>query len=120
LPAVSSDLKYQIATWGGVASFFRSDAAAKAPKLADSSFHGRWRLQGICCWLLLLVPMILLCSPPAISGAAAQRRQARRVLLINDLGIVSSPGFAEIDQAIFSALQNSPYQIEFYHESLQL
>jgi len=117
---VSTDLKYQIATWGGVPSFFRSDAAAKAPKLADSSFHGRRRLPGICCWLLLLVPMILLCSPPAISGAGAQLRQARRVLLINDLGIVSSPGFAEIDQAIFSALQNSPYQIEFYHESLQL
>jgi len=28
--------------------------------------------------------------------------------------MVSSPGFAEVDQAIFSALQNSPYQIELY------
>src|SRR5437773_12408810 len=64
--------------------------------------------------------MILLCSLPTISGEGAQLRQARRVLLINDLGIVSSPGFAEVDQAIFSALQNSPYQIELYHESLQL
>jgi PAS domain S-box-containing protein len=34
--------------------------------------------------------------------------------------MVSSPGFAEIDQAIFSSLQSSPYQIELYHESLQL
>jgi len=42
------------------------------------------------------------------------------VLIINDLGIVSSPGFAEIDQAILSALQKSPYQIELYDESLQL
>src|SRR4051812_5069216 len=55
-----------------------------------------------------------------VSGAGAQLRQTRRVLLINDLGMVSSPGFAEVDQAIFSALQNSPYQIELYHESLQL
>ena len=55
-----------------------------------------------------------------VSSAGAQLRQTRRVLLINDLGIVSSPGFAEVDQAIFSALQNSPYQIELYQESLQL
>src|SRR3954462_9799071 len=61
------------------------------------------------CFLLIVVP-----------GAGAQLRQTRRVLLINDLGMVSSPGFAEVDQAIFSALQNSPYQIELYHESLQL
>ena len=50
----------------------------------------------------------------------AQLKQTRRVLIINDLGIVSSPGFAEIDQAILSALQKSPYQIELYDESLQL
>ncbi|PYX50602.1 MAG: hypothetical protein DMG79_05485, partial [Acidobacteria bacterium] len=42
------------------------------------------------------------------------------MLIINDLGVVSSPGFAEIDQAISSALQKSPYQIEMYDESLQL
>ncbi len=51
---------------------------------------------------------------------AGQLRQTRRVLVINDLGIMSSPGFAEVDQAILSALQNSPYQIELYQESLQL
>jgi PAS domain S-box-containing protein len=55
-----------------------------------------------------------------ILSAGAQLKQTRRVLIINDLGIVSSPGFAEIDQAIFSGLQNSPYQIELYQESLQL
>jgi len=53
-------------------------------------------------------------------SATAQLKQIRRVLIINDLGIVSSPGFAEIDQAILSALQKSPYQIELYDESLQL
>jgi len=61
------------------------------------------------CFLLILV-----------TSAGAQLRQTRRVLIINDLGVVSSPGFAEVDQAIFSVLQNSPYQIELYHESLQL
>jgi PAS domain S-box-containing protein len=53
-------------------------------------------------------------------SAAAQLKQTKRVLIINDLGVVSSPGFAEIDQAISSALQKSPYQIELYDESLQL
>ena len=66
-------------------------------------------LLTVLCFLLLLA-----------SSAGAQLRQTRRVLVINDLGIVSSPGFAEVDQAIFSVLQNSPYQIELYHESLQL
>ena len=53
-------------------------------------------------------------------SAAAQLKQTRRVLILNDLGIVSSPGFAEIDQAIVGGLQKSPYQIELYDESLQL
>src|SRR5436190_11315539 len=61
------------------------------------------------CFLLMLA-----------SSAGAQLRQTRRVLVINDLGIMSSPGFAEVDQAILTALQNSPYQIELYEENLQL
>jgi PAS domain S-box-containing protein len=54
------------------------------------------------------------------SSLGAQLKQTRRVLILNDLGIVSSPGFAEVDQAISSALQNSPYHVELYQESLQL
>ena len=77
------------------------------------------RLQELC-WPLLHALVILLCSVPSVSSNPAQFKQPRRVLLINDLGMVSSPGFAEIDQALFSSLQNSPYQIELYHESLQL
>jgi len=53
-------------------------------------------------------------------SAAAQLKQTKRVLIVNDLGVVSSPGFAEIDQAILGVLQKSPYQIELYDESLQL
>ncbi len=54
------------------------------------------------------------------SPAAAQVKQVRRVVIFSDLGIISSPGFAELDQAIFAGLQGSPYQIEFYHESLEV
>jgi hypothetical protein len=42
------------------------------------------------------------------------------VVILDDLGIISSPGFAEVDQAIFAGLQKSPYQIELYHESLEV
>ena len=59
--------------------------------------------------------MLLLQCP-----ATAQVRQVRRVILIDDLGDISSPGFAEVDQAIFDALRESPYQIELYHESLEV
>ena len=46
--------------------------------------------------------------------------EVRRVLIINDLGIISSPGFAEVDQAVLTGLQKSPYRIELYQESLDL
>ena len=42
------------------------------------------------------------------------------MLIINDIGVISSPGFAEIDQAVFTGLQKSPYRIELYEESLNL
>ena len=50
----------------------------------------------------------------------AQVKEIRRVLILNDLGVLSSPGFAEIDRAISEALQESPYQIELYYESLEV
>ena len=109
---------FRISTWNRAQSL-RSGALAKATYMADWFSQGRPRRQGIS-WPLLPVLAVLLCSLPTVSSAEAQLKQSRRVLLINDLGMVSSPGFAEIDQAIFSSLQNSPYQIELYHESLQL
>jgi PAS domain S-box-containing protein len=51
---------------------------------------------------------------------AKPAREVRRVLIINDLGIISSPGFAEIDQAVLTGLQESPYRIELYEESLDV
>jgi PAS domain S-box-containing protein len=54
------------------------------------------------------------------SPVAAQGNQVRRVLILDDFGTISSPGFAEVGQAIFLGLQESPYQIELYQESLQV
>lgn len=71
------------------------------------------------CRVILPVLVVLACFLPANSSPSGLK-QVRKVLLINDLGIVSSPGFAEVDQSIFNALQNSPYRVELYHESLQL
>jgi PAS domain S-box-containing protein len=68
-----------------------------------------WRMLPILVCCLLLYPR-----------AEAQLKKTRRVLILNDLSIISSPGFAEIDQAVYSGLQNAPYKIELYHESLQL
>lgn len=73
----------------------------------------------LCSLLLILLPMF--CSILTMSSsAAAQLKQKRRVLIINDLGVISSPGFAELDEAILEGLQKSRYQIELYDESLQL
>jgi len=70
-----------------------------APKLVCLALFGLFLLQG---------------------PAAAQVKEVRRVLILDDLGAISSPGFAEINRAIFAALQKSPYQIEIYQESLEL
>src|SRR5215469_3719212 len=50
----------------------------------------------------------------------AQVKENRRVLILNDLGTTASPGFAEIDQALWAGLQKSPYHIELYQENLEL
>ena len=67
--------------------------------------------------ILSVIAVALLVSR---SAAVSPMREVRRVLIINDLGIISSPGFAEVDQAVLSGLQNSPYRIELYQESLDL
>ena len=67
--------------------------------------------------ILSVIAVALLVSR---STAVSPMREVRRVLIINDLGIISSPGFAEIDQAVLTGLQKSPYRIELYQESLDL
>jgi len=46
-------------------------------------------------------------------------KEVRRVLIFNDLSTLASPGIALMDQAIHARLQESPYQIELYNESLE-
>jgi hypothetical protein len=78
------------------------------------------RLQSGVYGLLQLVSLWLGIFFLLQSPALAQVKEVRRVLILNDLGIISSPGFSEVDQAVFLGLQKSPYQIELYHESLEL
>ena len=73
----------------------------------------RRQVRLIC--VVVVAAFLLLRPSPARSA-----REVRRVLIINDIGIISSPGFAEIDQAILTGLQKSPYRIELYEESLDL
>jgi PAS domain S-box-containing protein len=68
----------------------------------------------------LILSVIAVASLVSGSTAVSPMREVRRVLIINDLGIISSPGFAEIDQAVLTGLQKSPYRIELYEESLDL
>src|SRR5204863_422106 len=46
-------------------------------------------------------------------------REVRRVLILNVMGQLSSPGVALMDQAIVAGLQKSKYQIELYNEDLE-
>ena len=52
-------------------------------------------------------------------AASASVKQVRRVLIINVIGPLSSPGVALMDEAIVAGLQKSPYQIELYSEYLE-
>jgi PAS domain S-box-containing protein len=67
--------------------------------------------------ILSIIAVALLVSR---SGAVSPMMEVRRVLIINDLDIISSPGFAEVDQAVLTALQESPYRIELNEESLDV
>jgi len=67
--------------------------------------------------ILSVIAVALLVSR---STAVSPMREVRRVLIINDLGVISSPGFSEINQAVLTGLQKSPYRIELYEESLDL
>jgi signal transduction histidine kinase len=47
------------------------------------------------------------------------QKPIRRVLLFNDFGYMVSPGIMALDQAIVAELEQSPYQIELYTETLE-
>ena len=68
--------------------------------------------------MVAAVSVLLLLRLPEVTTAASAK-EIRRVLVFNDLGSISSPGFAAMDQAIFARLEKSAYQIEFYNENLE-
>ena len=70
--------------------------------------------------LICVIGVILALFLPPQTSSAVVAREVRRVLIISDLGIISSPGFAEVVQAILTGLDKSPYRIELYDESLDL
>jgi hypothetical protein len=52
------------------------------------------------------------------SLAAAQIKVSKRVLILNQLEPLASPGVAAMDQAITAVLEKSPYQVQFFTENL--
>jgi PAS domain S-box-containing protein len=74
------------------------------------------RLDGV--WggaVLFLIACCLLSQ----SLAASPVKEVRRVLVFYEWSL-SGPGIANVDRAIRAALNNSPYQIEFYSENLEI
>ena len=74
------------------------------------------RLTANAAVIIVTACLILLLGPTV---TASDVKEVRRVLVFNDLGSISSPGFALMDQAIFAGLEKSPYQIELYNENLE-
>jgi PAS domain S-box-containing protein len=93
-------------------SRIRGDSGSPAKYQVRRPLEVSWSTNAI---LVFLASLFLLQQ-----AAFAQIKETRRVLILNDLGIVSSPGFAEVDQAVITGLQKSPYQIELYQESLEI
>src|SRR5258706_1245425 len=78
-------------------------------RLGRCNGSGPWKL------LLLLLGAFLLFQNPA----PAQVKEVRRVLILNVLGPLSSPGVSLMDEAIVAGLEKSPYQIELYTEDME-
>ena len=78
----------------------------------------RWRSRS---WRPLRAAVILLSACFLFQVSVhAQVQGTRRVVFLTDLGTPASPEFTEIETAVFSGLQKSPYKIEFYAESLEI
>ena len=90
----------------------------KGPKSCALGNGSRWRHS---VWHSVEAALILFATCLQLQiFCSAQVKEIRRVLILNDLGTIASPGFAEIDQALLAGLRKSPYHIELYQESLEL
>src|SRR6266481_2186677 len=66
---------------------------------------------------LIIVAAVSFVFPQSISTEPP--KPIRRVLLFNDFGYMVSPGIMALDQAIVAELEQCPYQIELYTETLE-
>jgi signal transduction histidine kinase len=82
-----------------------------SPELRAQRWHKECRPRKFV--LLLLVYFLLFRNV-----APAEVNDVRRVLVFNDFDPIASSGVARMDQAIFTAVSQSRYQIEWYDESL--
>ena len=96
--------------WRGWPSKFRCPRSTR-PEGNGQRQRGNWGLARIG---LVLAACCLLTQ----WMAAAPAKEVRRVLILHSLGF-SSPAAIRVDEEIRAALDNSPYQIELYEETLQ-
>jgi len=92
----------------------RSVAPLVHSSLPASVRASRMRGGGRRCWVPLAVLTAIVLSH---SIAAEPTKQVRRILILNEAG-PSYPAINIINQGIQTALQNSPYKLEFYSEYL--
>jgi PAS domain S-box-containing protein len=95
----------------------RVDATARRP-FGQSSFKLHRRQQARHGGPVRFAFILIVCCLLWQSTAAAPIKQIRRVLVFYEWSL-SGPGIAKVDSAIRSALNDSPYQIEFYSENLE-
>ena len=69
-------------------------------------------------WGLARLGLFLAACCLLSQSMAAAPKEVRRVLILHSLGF-SSPASIRVDEEIRAALDNSPYQIELYEETLQ-
>jgi hypothetical protein len=85
-----------------------------SPSSAEPPAQGRNKRWGPPKLLLLLLGAFLLFQSPA----RAQIREVRRILVFDDYDDIASPGVGLLNRAIFAALSQSRYQIEWHRENL--
>ena len=75
-----------------------------------------WRCPAL---KLILASITIAAIFPLLAGAAVPVKEVRRVLVLNTLGYLSSPGVARMDDEIVAALAKAPFQIELYSEDME-
>jgi signal transduction histidine kinase/ABC-type uncharacterized transport system substrate-binding protein len=76
-----------------------------------------WSHSGTLWRRLLLFAVVIFLQAQTIASHA--QKPVRRVLIFNDFSSISSPGIGLLDNAIATGLENSPYQIELYNETIE-